>query len=269
MKNKILLGAIAGDVMGSVYEFNPIKRTDIELFVEKEDHLNDSTFTDDTVLTVAIADWLIKRGSLAGIMQDYGRRYPYAGYGGKFFRWLYEKEPQHYNSFGNGSAMRVSPVGWIFDSLEETLEVAKESAEVTHNHPEGIKGAQAIAACIFMARKGMKKEDIKRYVEDTFNYDLDRTCDEIRLTYSHVETCQESTPESIICFLESKDYESAIRLCISLGGDADTMAAMAGSIAEAYYGGVPELIRAKTLKRLPDEFIDVLYNFGEKFNISI
>ncbi len=269
MKDKILLGAVAGDVIGSAYEFNPVKRTDIPLFVDKAGHRIKSSFTDDTVMTVAIADWLINSGSLVKIIQDYGRRYPRAGYGGMFYRWLFNENAKPYNSFGNGSAMRVSPVGWAFDTLEETLDAAKESSIVTHNHPEGIKGAQATAACIFMARKGKSKEEIKEYVKETFGYNLDRTCDEIRPVYSHVETCQESVPESLICFLESTDYESAIRLCVSLGGDADTMGAMAGAIAEAFYGGVPELIRAKTLSRLPDEFIDVLYNFGEKFNVNV
>lgn len=174
-------------------------------------------------MTIANADWLLIGDSLLGIMQDYGNRYIGAGYGSLFYEWLREDEPKPYNSFGNGSAMRVSPVGWAFDTLEETLKAAKQSAEITHNHPEGIKGAQAVAASIFLARTGMSKQAIKQYVETHFGYDLNRTCDEIRKTYRFDETCQGSMPKSIIAFLESTDYESAIRLTISLGGDADTM----------------------------------------------
>jgi ADP-ribosylglycohydrolase len=182
-----------------------------------------------------------------------------------FRTWLREDEPKPYNSFGNGSAMRVSPVGWAFDTLEKTLEAAKESAEVTHNHPEGIKGAQATAVCIFMARTGKSKQEIKEYIENTFGYNLNRTCDEIRLDYHFDVTCQGSVPESIIAFLESTDFESAVRLAVSLGGDADTMGAITGGIAEAYYGGVPEHIRKEVLKRLPNEFIEVMQKFYQKF----
>ena len=161
--------------------------------------------------------------------------------------------------------MRVSPVGWAFNTLEETLEAAKQSAEITHNHPEGIKGAQATAACIFLARTGKSKEDIKEYIEKTFGYNLSRTCDEIRPTYKFDESCQGTVPESIIAFLDSTDFESAIRLTVSLGGDADTMGAITGGIAEAFYGGVPEHIRKEVLKRLPNEFIDVMSKFYLKF----
>lgn len=161
--------------------------------------------------------------------------------------------------------MRVSPVGWAFNTLEETLEAAKISAEITHNHPEGIKGAQAIAACIFMARTGKNKEEIKNYIENTFGYNLNRTCDDIRPTYQFDVTCQGSVPESIIAFLESTDFENAVRLAVSLGGDADTMGAITGGIAEAYYGGVPEHISKEVLKRLPNEFIDVMSRFYQKF----
>lgn len=269
MNNRMILGAIAGDVIGSTYEFMPVKTTDFPLFrYEKHSRLN-SSFTDDTVMTVANADWLLHGGSLAKIMQYYGKEYPYAGYGGMFSGWLIDTTPQPYNSFGNGASMRVSPVGWAFNTLEETLDAAEESAAVTHNHPEGIKGAQAVAASIFLARRRKSKEEIKEYVMTKFTYDLNRTCDEIRPWYQFDETCQGSVPESIICFLESHDYESAVRLAVSLGGDADTMGAMAGSIAEAFYGGVPELIRAKTCRRLPDDFMDILYLFGEKYKIGV
>lgn len=256
---KFLCGAIAGDIIGSVYERNRTKNRDFYLFSSS------SKFTDDTVMTVANADWLLTGDSLLGIMQDYGNRYPHAGYGGMFRSWLREDEPKPYNSFGNGSAMRVSPIGWAFDSLEETLEAAKQSAEVTHNHPEGIKGAQAVAACVFMARTGKSKQEIKEYVESTFGYNLNRTCDEIRPNYHFDVTCQGSVPESIIAFLESTDFESAVRLAVSLGGDADTMGAISGGIAEAYYGGVPECIRKEVLKRLPNEFIGVMRNFYQKY----
>lgn len=256
---KFLCGAIAGDVIGSFYEWNRTKDTDFRLFTTS------SKFTDDTVMTVANADWLLTNDKLWVIMQNYGNRYPHAGYGGMFRSWLRAEEPKPYNSFGNGSAMRVSPVGWAFDTLEDTLQAARQSAEVTHNHPEGVKGAQATAACIFMARTGRSKHEIKEYIEHTFGYDLNRTCDEIRPCYLMNVTCQGSVPESIIAFLESTDFESAIRLAVSLGGDADTMGAITGGIAEAYYGGVPGYIKKEVLKRLPNEFIDVMQKFYQKF----
>ena len=258
MVNNILIGAIAGDIIGSAYEFNSTKNYEFLLFSDS------SEYTDDTVMTVANADWLLSDDSLKGIMLDYGNRYS-AGYGGWFIGWLWSENPQPYNSFGNGSAMRVSPVSWAFDTLEETLVAAKRSAEITHNHPEGIKGAQATAACIFWARKGKTKQQMKEYVEALFGYDLSRTCDEIRPTYQFEPSCQKTVPESIIAFLESTDYESAVRLAVSLGGDADTMGAITGGIAEAYYGGVPEHIKVEVLKRLPNEFIEVMQKFYQKF----
>ena len=254
----ILLGAITGDIIGSAYEFNATKNYDFQLFSDS------SEYTDDTVMTVANADWLLSEDQLKGIMLDYGNKYS-AGYGGWFIGWLWSDNQQPYNSWGNGSAMRVSPVGWAFDTLEETLVAAKQSAEVTHNHPEGIKGAQATAACIYWARKGKTKQQIKEYIEALFGYDLNRTCDEIRPYYQFEPSCQKTVPESIIAFLESTDFESAIRLAVSLGGDADTMGAITGGIAEAYYGGVPEHIKVEVLKRLPDEFIEVMRKFYLKF----
>ena len=264
MKTKIsippvLIGAIAGDIIGSVYEFNPNKSVNFPLFTEY------SRFTDDTVMTVANADWLLTNDSLLGIMQEYGNRYRAAGYGFMFGEWLTSDNPRPYNSYGNGSAMRVSPVGWAFDTLEETLEKAKESAAITHNHPEGIKGAQAVAACIYLARTGESKEEIKAYIETTFGYDLSKTCEEIRPTYSFSGSCQGTVPASIIAFLDSTDFEHAIRLAISLGGDADTMGAITGSIAEAYYQEIPEVIKKEVIKRLPEEFINVMERFYEKF----
>lgn len=258
--NDILLGAIAGDVIGSYYEFRPAGTVDFKLF-----NGDSSFFTDDTVMTVAHADWLLTGDSLSGIMQDYGNRYPDAGYGGMFHKWLNDDNPEPYNSFGNGSAMRVSPVGWAFDTLEETLSAAKQSAEVTHNHPEGIKGAQATAASIYLARTGKSKQEIRKFVEDTFGYDLDRTCDDIRKTYGFDVTCQGTVPESIIAFMESTDYESAIRLTVSLNGDADTMGAITGGIAEAFYKEIPAHIEEEVMKRLPDEFIEVMKRFYKKY----
>lgn len=244
-----MTGAIAGDIIGSVYEFDNIKTTDFPLFTDESD------YTDDTIMTVAVADWLLNGGDLVKIMQRYGREYPcpMGGYGGRFSGWLREADPQPYNSWGNGSAMRVSAVGWRFDSLEKTLEVAKETAVVSHNHPEGIKGAQATAAAIYLARTGKSKADIKQYIESTFSYDLNRTCDEIRPHYSFDESCQRTVPEAIIAFLDSSDFENAIRLAVSLGGDSDTLACITGGIAEAYYG-IPEEIEVEVKRRLPADF---------------
>lgn len=248
-----MTGAIAGDIIGSVYEFDNIKTTDFPLFT------NESDYTDDTIMTVAVADWLLNGGDLAKVMQRYGREYPYptGGYGGRFSGWLREKESQPYNSWGNGSAMRVSVVGWMFDSLEKTLEVAKETAVVTHNHPEGIKGAQATAAAIYLARTGKSKQDIKLYIETTFSYDLGRTCDEIRPFYRFNESCQGTVPEAIIAFLDSSDFENAIRLAVSLGGDSDTLACITGGIAEAFYG-IPEDIKLEVKKRIPEKFNEII-----------
>ena len=258
-RSNILIGAIAGDIIGSVYDLRPIKSVNFSLFKEY------SRFKDDTVMTVANADWLLTHENLVDVMKWYGNNYPTAGYGGMFMRWLMSDNPRPYNSYGNGSAMRVSPVGWAFDTLEETLEKAKESAAITHNHPEGIKGAQAVAACVYLARTGKSKEEIRTYIENTFGYDLNRTCEEIRPTYSFDVTCQGSVPESIIAFLDSTSFEHAIRLAVSLGGDADTMGAITGGIAEAYYQEIPEEIKREALRRLPDEFTDVMERFYEKF----
>lgn len=254
-----MTGAIAGDIIGSVYEFDNIKTMDFPLFT------NESDYTDDTIMTVAVADWLLNGGDLAKVMQRYGREYPYptGGYGGRFSGWLREKEPQPYNSWGNGSAMRVSAVGWMFDSLEKTLEVAKETAVVTHNHPEGIKGAQATAAAIYLARTGKSKQDIKQYIETTFSYDLGRTCDEIRPFYRFNESCQGTVPEAMIAFLDSSDFENAIRLAVSLGGDSDTLACITGGIAEAFYG-IPEDIEKQVSDKLPGTFQKVIKEFKNK-----
>ena len=251
-----MLGAILGDIVGSPYEFdhNNYKHKDFPLLSEK------SHFTDDTVMTAAVAVGLIDGKGLPERtfcavqheMRFWGHEYPHAGYGGMFRRWLHAENPNPYGSFGNGSAMRVSAAGWLFDTLDKTLEMAKVTAEVTHNHPEGIKGAQATAAVIFLARTGHSKPEIKQYVEQTFGYDLNRTCDEIRPTYHHVETCQETVLEAIIAFLESVSFEDALRNAVSLGGDSDTLACITGGIAEAFYG-MPQELRDETLKRQPED----------------
>lgn len=260
MKKTTIMGAIAGDVIGSIYEFHPTKNKDFKLFRTFQN------FTDDTVMTIAVADWILTGNSLTHTMQDYGCRYPDAGYGGGFRNWLKDKDPQPYNSWGNGSAMRVSAVGFAYDTLDEVLKKAKESAEVTHNHPEGIKGAQATAAAIFLARTGSSKQKIKEYIESTFGYNLGQTCDEIRPYYQFDVSCQGSVPESIICFLESTDYEDAIRLAISMGGDADTMGAITGGIAIAYYKKMPKEIYDYAMSKLPDDMKDVVERFEIRFN---
>ena len=251
-----MLGAILGDIVGSPFEFdhNNYKHKDFPLLSEK------SQFTDDTVMTVAVARGLIAgqgdvQKTFADVqneMRHWGKAYPDAGYGGMFGQWLYAEHPQPYGSFGNGSAMRVAAAGWLFDTLDKTLEMAKVTAEVTHNHPEGIKGAQVTAAAIFLARTGHSKPEIRQYVEQTFCYDLSRTCDEIRSYYCHVETCQQTVPEAIIAFLESNSFEDALRNAVSLGGDSDTLACITGGIAEAFYR-MPQELRNETLKRLPDD----------------
>ena len=264
MKDKsiALMGAICGDIMGSPYEFwrARTKKYDFNPFPPR------AKFTDDTVMSVAVADWIMHGGDLSRIMQKWGRQYPKAGFGGMFKKWLAEENPQPYNSFGNGSAMRVSAVGCAFETLEETLQKAKESAEATHNHPEGIKGAQATAAAIFLARTGANKEEIKKYISEKFCYDLNRTCDEIRPGYKFDVTCQGSVPESIRCFLESRDYEDCVRLAISMGGDADTMGAIAGSVAAAYYGEIPETILEKCWAKLPEDIRELIDKFKEYCN---
>lgn len=250
-----MLGAIAGDIIGSRFERNGWKRKDFPLFERS------SVFTDDTVLTIAIADALLNDLPYASALKTWGRRYPLAGYGGTFKGWLAGAIKGPYNSWGNGSAMRVSPVGWLCNTLDEVLAEAEASAAVTHNHPEGIKGAQAIAASIFLARTGYEKEAIRDYCIDTFQYDLRQTVDEIRPNYSFDVSCQGSVPQAIVSFLDGKDFEDTVRNAISLGGDSDTIAAMAGSIAEAYYGVVPAEILDEVFVRLPADVKQVIKQF--------
>ena len=261
-----MFGAIWGDIVGSPYEFdsNNCKRKDFPILSER------SRFTDDSVMTIAVADGLLNvpenadddtiRRSLVTSMQTIGRHYPDCGYGGRFCRWMFSREPRPYGSFGNGSAMRVSPAAWLGRDLEEVRRLARLTAEVTHNHTEGIKGAEAVACAIFLARTKHSKEEIRAYVEQNFGYDLSRTCDGIRPGYHMDETCQGSVPEAITAFLESRDFEDALRTAVSLGGDSDTIAAITGSIAEGFYGLTRENILALD-RFLPENLRDVLYRF--------
>jgi ADP-ribosylglycohydrolase len=254
-----MLGAIAGDVIGSVYERQWIKTTRFPLFHPL------CRYTDDTVLTVALADSILHGLPYVDLLKRYYRAYPRAGYGGTFYKWAQSEQSEPYNSWGNGSAMRVSPVGFAFGTLEEVLEQAKRSAEVTHDHPEGIKGAQAIASAVFLARTGQTKEQIKGYVETAFGYDLDTPLDEIRPRYTFDVSCQGSVPQAIRAFLESDDFEHAVRLAVSLGGDSDTLACMAGGIAQAHYGGVPEAIALRVFEVLDDHLGALTRKFAETY----
>ena len=256
-----MIGAIAGDIIGSIYEWHNIKTKSFPLFQPE------SRFTDDSVLTCAVARAILNGGAREDYLTSIraiGRMYPDCGYGGHFIDWLKSDSAEPYNSWGNGSAMRVSPVIWAYDSLEEVLRAAKISSEVTHNHPDGIKGAQAIASAGFLARTGYAKSEIKNYISSQFGYDLDRTLDEIRPVYGFEVSCPGSVPEAIIAFLESGDFESAIRGAISIGGDSDTIAAMTGALAEAAYG-VPYIIRREAFSRLPLILKGIVEEFESKY----
>ncbi len=256
-----MFGAIAGDVIGSYFEFRPTKRTDFKMFQPG------TTFTDDTVLTVAVADCLLNGLDYARTLREYALRYPDAGYGAMFLSWMYSDALEPYNSYGNGSAMRVSPVAYPIDNYNCIVKEAKRSAVVTHNHPEGIKGAQAIASAIFWARGGQSKEFIKNEIESSFGYNLSFSLDQIRPDYAFDETCQGSVPQAIVAFLESCDYEDAIRKAISLGGDADTLACMTGGIAEAYYKFIPDYIHENVRKLLPADLLQVIDLFEKRFGL--
>ena len=298
-----MLGAIIGDTVGSVYEFNNIKTTDFPFFGIE------CNYTDDSIMTMAVAEWLLqdpdhKLDSLEECMVRIAKQYPCpkGGYGGGFKRWLFHPEELYgydsqrqnsapltieevlngvdtaktkeyrrrpYNSWGNGSAMRASAVGWMFDTLDETERVAKISAEITHNHPEGIKGAQATAAAIFLARTGKSKEEIRNYISTTYGYNLARTCDDIRPHYGWEASCQGTVPEAIVAFLDSSDFESAIRLAVSLGGDSDTLACITGGIAEAFYKEIPEEIAKTMWDKLPDDFREILRNAASRTNYRL
>ncbi len=263
-----MLGALVGDTIGSVYEWHNAKTAEFPLFSQG------STFTDDSVMTVAVAHALldcydgetISESGLVQKMRSYGRMYPDAGYGGKFRRWIRNPHPKPYNSYGNGSAMRVSPVAWASDDLAHVEELAKQTAQVTHDHPEGIKGAQATAACILMARQGASNDEIRAYVEGSYGYHLDFKLDDIRPLYAFDVSCQGSVPQAIVAFLESADFEDAIRLAVSIGGDSDTIAAIAGSIAQARYG-IPDWIAEETEKRLTGHLKSIVELFCQRYGI--
>ncbi len=256
-----MLGAIVGDVIGSVHEGAGTKTKDFPLLVPA------STFTDDSVLTVAVADWILTGRNLVDLLQEYYQNYPGRGYGGMFHFWASRHVREPYNSFGNGSAMRVSPVGYGFETIEDVLEWSKRSAAVTHNHPEGIRGAQATAAAIYLARRGQDKSEIRSAIESKFGYDLNRRLDQIRPTYCFDETCQETVPQALIAFFESTSFEDAIRNAISLGGDADTLACITGGIAEAHYGGTPPHLAAPVLAMLDRQLRTVVDRFRERFKL--
>ena len=256
-----MLGAIAGDIIGSAYEFHPIKTQEFPLFSGR------SEWTDDTVLTMAVAQTILTGQPYAETIRAFGLQHPGAGYGGRFVHWLMTPDAGPYNSWGNGSAMRVSPVGWAFDTLEETLAEAQRSAAVTHNHPEGIKGAQATAAAIFLARRGSSQAEIRDALEQRFGYDLHRSYEDIQPGCSFDESCQRSVPEALICALSATSFEDTIRRAVALGGDADTQAAIAGSMAEALYGGVPADIANEVRARLTPQFRGILDAFQEKYNL--
>jgi ADP-ribosylglycohydrolase/uncharacterized protein (DUF1810 family) len=285
-----MIGAIIGDTVGSVYEFKNIKTTKFKLFSPA------SNYTDDSVMTVAVADWLLKDRehnpqNLVDTMVRFANRFPcpMGGYGGNFDRWLFNPDTEYveekledgstheqlrevrkpYYSWGNGSAMRTSAVGWMFDTLEETERVAEIQASVTHNHPEGIKGAQATSAAIFMARTGKSKEEIKQYIETKYGYNLSQTCDDIRVNYAFDVSCQGTVPPAIIAFLDGVDFESCVRLAVSLGGDSDTLTCIAGGIAEAYYKDIPRLIVDEVWKRLPEEFKKILVQLHEYSHYNV
>ena len=262
-----MIGSIIGDIVGSIYEFSNIKTKEFELFKPE------CEYTDDSVLTFATADWLLHGGNVAQYYSRYGQEYPYpmGGYGNGFKDWLIRSSRQGiyepYNSCGNGSAMRVSPVGWALNSKTSILQLARKSAECTHNHHEGIKGAQATALCILMARQGKSKEEIRQEIEQEFGYDLHFTCDEIRPTYGWGGTCQDSVPQAIVAFLDGTDFEDCIRNAVSIGGDSDTIACITGGIAEAFYG-VPANIREKALTYLDDGLTRILNEFENRYGAN-
>jgi ADP-ribosylglycohydrolase len=263
-----MIGAIAGDIIGSIYEFNNIQTKEFPLFTPN------SFFTDDTILSVAVAEVIlthdpIQSSDYVRALKKYAKNYPREDYGVRFRHWVSSDDAQPYNSWGNGSAMRVSPVGFAFDDIATVLKEAELSAAVTHNHPEGIKGAKATASAIFWGRNGASKTTIKRYIEENFGYNLNQTLDEIRPNYQFNESSQDTVPQAIIAFLESTDFEDAVRNAVSLGGDTDTLTCITGGIAEAFYGGVPDHIMRETLDRLDDHLRTITLKFCHKYNISL
>jgi ADP-ribosylglycohydrolase len=256
-----MLGAIVGDVIGSVHEGAGTKTKDFPLFVEG------TTFTDDSVLTVAVAEWILTGRDLVNLLHSYTETYPGRGYGGMFHHWAKHRVREPYNSFGNGAAMRVSPIGFAFETIEEVLAWSKRSAEVTHNHPEGIRGAQATATAIYLARCVRNKDQIRHTIESQFGYDLSARLDQIRPAYGFDETCQGTVPQALVSFFESTSFEDALRNAISLGGDADTLACIAGGIAEAYYGGTPQELAKPVMAMLDKHLVTVVDRFRERFGL--
>lgn len=257
-----MLGGIIGDMVGSVYEGDPIKRTDFPLFAAG------STFTDDTVLAVATADVLLYGGGYAESYRRWFRRHPDRRYGGRFRQWATHESEGPYGSFGNGSAMRAGPIGWAFDDMDAVLAEAEKSAAVTHDHPEGIRGAQAVALGVWLARRGQEKEPMRAELSGRFGYDLSRRLDDIRPGYRFDVTCQGSLPEALIAFFEADDYEQAVRNAVSLGGDSDTQACIAGYLAEAYFGILP-VIRREGIQRLSPDLAKTVHAFGQRFGVPI
>ncbi len=257
-----MLGAIAGDIIGSVYEAAPIKTKDFPLFHPQ------GRFTDDSVLTVAVADAILRGRPYEEAVRELGRRHPNAGYGGNFYHWLFAPQPRPYHSWGNGAAMRVGPVGFAFDAEAAVVAEAARSAAFTHDHPEGIKGAQATALAVFLARTGHDREAIRAAITERFGYDLARTVDDIRPGYGFDVSCQGTVPEAIIAFLDSNSYEDAVRNAVSLGGDSDTLACIAGAMAEAFYGGVPQEIRQQAWERLSPDLQSVMHAFEERYGFA-
>lgn len=268
----MLYGAILGDMIGSRFEFDRGGKTkDFELLTRE------STFTDDTVMTIALAHGLLLshgwspekiKKCIVAVMRVWGRYFPNAGYGQMFYQWLFGKDPMPYNSFGNGSAMRVSAVGWLFKSVKKTRQVARLTAEISHNHPEGIKGAECTASVIYLARTGHSKEYIKKYVTKEFGYDISKTVDELRPLHEHIETCQDSMPKALVSFFEGTSFEDVVRNAVSLGGDTDTLGAIAGSMAEAFYG-VPEELQQECRNRLPNEMTRIIRGFEDYCNTEV
>ena len=257
-----MLGAITGDIVGSIYEFDNIKSVEFPLFGDG------CRFTDDTVLTVALAESIMTGESYESLMKEYYRRYPEAGYGNRFNAWAADRLQGPYQSWGNGAAMRISPVGYAFDTIELVLDKAEEYTIITHDHPEGIRGAQATAVAIYLARTGADREEIRRYVTDVIGYDLSRPCDVIRENYEFDESCQETVPQAITAFLESSGFENAIRIAVSLGGDSDTLACITGGIAEAFYGGVPPVIAWHALDYLDEPLRQTAIEFTRRYGVT-
>ncbi|MBF2020212.1 MAG: ADP-ribosylglycohydrolase family protein [Hydrococcus sp. C42_A2020_068] len=254
-----MIGAIAGDIVGSVYEWENIKTKDFPLFADR------CFFTDDSILTIALADTILTGTPYVENLKTFYRWYPDGGYGENFHRWARSRHSEPYNSWGNGAAMRISPVGYAFDDLETVLAKAEEFTAITHNHPEGIKGGQSVAAAIFLARSGKSKAEIRQYIDTQFGYDLSRHVDEIRPAYSFDVSSQGTVPQAIRAFLDSSDFEDALRTAISLGGDSDTLACITGGIAQAFYGGVPQPIQTRVYAILDDRLASITRTFMEKY----